>query len=186
MKKLMLALAVAVMAAGAQAASVSWSSGVFQGPGGASSKTGTAYSDVYSAIVYFYSDSAGNNLITSATTDDVTKKGLMKGTVDLAEPASGVTQTYYTKMVITEKATGNTLDSGMGSFTWTGGALAAPALEYFGEGAGGFATGGMPANSAGGAANWGGGGGTGGVPEPTSGMLMLVGLGALALRRRRA
>ena len=29
-------------------------------------------------------------------------------------------------------------------------------------------------------------GGTPGVPEPTSGLLMLVGLGALALRRRRA
>ena len=180
MKKLMLAFAVAAMAIGAQAAAVSWSSGVFQGPDGSSSKTGSAYSDVYSAIVYVYSDAAGTTLLGSATTDDVTKKGIMKGTVDITEPASGTTQTFYTKMLITEKATGKTLDSGMGSFTWTGGDLAAPALTFFGADASGFAAGGKPANSAGAAANW------GGVPEPTSGVLMLVGLGALALRRRKA
>ena len=41
-------------------------------------------------------------------------------------------------------------------------------------------------NSAIGGPNSPGGGGTYNVPEPTSGLLMLVGLGALALRRRRA
>ncbi len=99
-----------------------------------------------------------------------------------------MTQTYYTKLVITDKASGKELESTMGSFTYTGGDLAAPSLTFYGEGAGGFATGGAPSASS---AGWatpgggGGGGGSGGVPEPTSGLLLLVGGAMLALRRKQ-
>ena len=184
MKKLMLAFAVAAMAIGAQAATVDWSSGVFNGPGGDSSKTGTAYSDVYSAVFSVYSDAAGNNLLASDTTTDVNKKGLMKGTVDLTKPGAGTTQTDYTKLVITEIATGKVLDSGTGTFTWSGDALDDPAVTFFGENVVGFDT--LPPNAGATAAGSWGGGGTPAIPEPTSGILMLVGLGALALRRRKA
>ena len=176
MKKLMLAFAVAVMAIGAQAASVAWSTGVFDTPDGGSSKTGSKYSDVYRAVCSIYSDSAGNNLLGSSETTATKKSGVMTGTIDLDKPAAGTESTYYTKLVITEIATGKTLQSEMGSFTWNGDSLSDPSLEFYGATASGFA--GTPPAPV--------GGGWSGVPEPTSGILMLVGLGVLALRRRRA
>ena len=179
MKKLMLAFAVASLAIGAQAATVDWSSGVFTGPGGASSKTGSAYSDVYTAVFSVYDKD--NTLLASDTTTDVNKKGLMKGTVDITKPGAGKTETFYTQLVITDKATGKVLDSGMGSFTWSGDALDDPAVTFFGENVVGFDT--LPPNAG---ATSGGSWGAAGAPEPTSGILMLVGLGALALRRRKA
>lgn len=180
MKKLMCVFAAAAMAVGAQAATVEWSSGVFDGPDGSSSKTGSAYSDVYTAVFSIYADAAGENLLASDTTSDVNKKGLMKGDADITDPAAGVTQTYYTKLVITDKASGKELETTMGSFTYTGGDLASPSLTFYGEGAGGFAAGGAPSASAAGWATPGGG-----VPEPTSGLLLLVGGAMLALRRKQ-
>ena len=183
MKKLMCVFAAAVMAVGVQAASVEWSSGVFNGPDGSSSKTGSAYSDVYTAVFSIYADAAGETLLASDSTSDVNKKGLMKGSADIAEPAAGVTQTYYTKLVITDTASGKALESTMGSFTYTGGDLAAPALIFYGDNASGFATGGAPTASPAGWATGSGGGGD--IPEPTSGLLLLVGGAMLALRRKQ-
>ncbi len=181
MKKIVVALAVAVMAFGVQAAEVLWSSGVFDGPDGSSSKTGSAYSDVYTAVFSIYADSAGETLLGSETTSEVNKKGLMKGGVDITDPAAGVTQTYYTKLVITDVASGKALESTMGSFTFTGGDLASPSLTFYGDNAGGFATGGAPTASPAGWAT----GGSGDVPEPTSGLLLLMGGAMLALRRKQ-
>ena len=185
MKKLMCVFAAAAMVVGAQAATVEWSSGVFNGPDGSSSKTGSAYSDVYTAVFSIYADAAGETLLKSDTTSDVNKKGLMKGPADITDPAADVTQTYYTKLVITDKASGKELESTMGSFTYTGGALTAPSLTFYGDNAGGFADGGAPSASSAGWATPGGGGGSGGVPEPTSGLLLLVGGAMLALRRKQ-
>ncbi len=185
MKKLMCVFAAAVMALGVQAAAVEWSSGVFNGPDGSSSKTGKAYSNVYSAVFSIYADAAGETLLASDTTSDVNKKGMMKGEATIADPAEGVTQTYYTKLVITDIASGKALESTMGSFTHTGGALTAPSLTFYGDDAGGFANNGAPSASPSG---WSGGGGQGdgGAPEPTSGLLLLVGGALLGLRRKRA
>ena len=179
MKKLMFVFAIAAMAFGVQAAEVLWSSGVFNGPDGSSSKTGSAYSGVYTAVFSIYADSAGETLLASDTTSDVNKKGLMKGSADISDPAAGVTQTYYTKLVITDTASGKALETTMGSFTYTGGALTSPSLTFYGDGAGGFADGGMPTASP---AGWSDGGG---APEPTSGLLLLVGGAMLALRRKQ-
>ena len=176
MKKLMCVFAAAAMAVCVHGAEVLWSSGVFDGPGGTSSKTGSAYSDVYTAVFSVYSDADGKTLLTSETTSDVNKKGLMKGSVDVADPEAGVTQTYYTKLVITDKASGKALESTMGTFTYTGGDLAAPSLTFYGDNASGFATGGAPSASP---AGW------AAAPEPTSGLLLLVGAGMLALRRKQ-
>lgn len=187
MKKLIVMLAAA-MAFGAQAATVDWATGVFDGPNGSSSNTGSKYSGVYLATISVYSDAAGEKLLNSASTEAVNKRGSMVGTVDLTEPASGKTSTFYTQLVIKDIATGKELESTMGSFTWTGGDLTAPSLTFYGANAGGFASGGAPSASSAGWATPGGGGGggeSGGVPEPTSGLLLLVGAGMLALRRKQ-
>ncbi len=195
MKKLIVMFAAAAMAFGAQAAAVDWSTGVFNGPDGSSSKTGSKYSGVYLATITVYSDAAGETELGTASSDSVKKTGVINSTVDVTEPASGTTSTYYTKLVIKDIATGKELESTMGSFTWTGGALTAPSLTFYGPDAGGFASGGAPSASAAGWATPGGGGtpdpgptpgpGPDPLPEPTSGLLLLIGGAMLALRRKQ-
>lgn len=176
MKKLIVTIAAVVMALGVHAAAMDWSTGVFNGPDGNSSNTGSKYSGVYQATIYVFSDAACETQLGTASSDAVTKKGMINSTVDVAEPASGVTSTYYTKLVITEIATGKALESTVGSFTWTGGDLTAPSLTFYGADAGGFATGGAPSAST---AGW------QTVPEPTSALLLLIGAGLVGLRRKR-
>ena len=169
-------MATVAMALGVHAAAMDWSTGVFSGPNGSSSKTGTAYTGVYSAAISVYSDANCETLLGSATSDSVSKKGIIKSTVDVAEPANGTTATYYTKLVITDGASGKALESTVGSFTWTGGDLTSPSLIFYGDSASGFATGGAPSASA---AGW------QTVPEPTSALLLLIGAGLVGLRRKR-
>ncbi len=178
MKRIMFSIITALLAIGVQAASMNWSSGVFSGADGSSSRTGVKYSGVYTAVISIFADEGGTTLLGTDSSDAVSKNGLIKGTVDIEEPASGVTKTFYAKLVITDKD-GKTLESTMGSFTWTGGDLASPSLTFYGDNASGFVT--QPTASASG---W-SGGSSGDVPEPTSGILFLVGGAMLALRRKQ-
>jgi len=192
MKKLVIAAAAVALAFGAQAASVSWKTGtMIKAPTSATDGTfstanaGTGTLNMFVWIV----DAATYN---STSLDAITSLDTSKATSKSGSGAAGITVTtshdpydattnptgwktgqdnpVYALILttyksgdiegyITNKATGNINGSGTG----TGANNLAKNLGGTGTAIAGWA-----------------------VPEPTSGILMLVGLGALALRRRRA
>jgi len=188
MKKLMIMLAAVAMAAGVQAASMNWSSSAnLLNPDG-SAADGSGY-----ITMYMFS-------IDSATYTDLTKGGE-------AGVAAAVWGAYGSKLAT---ATGSYVDDGMGqimvadpgSFGVGQTAYAAVIFAYdAGEGVTHYIANaaqytyaadidatvgeldtfiGGDAGSMSTATGW------TAVPEPTSGLLMLVGLAGLALRRRRS
>ena len=169
MKKIMVMMAAAAIAGIAQAAAVQWNSGTysngFTGPDGENLKGSTAYT----AICYFYSDAAGSNLLGS---DTMASANAMTGayTKTYSGYDFAANQTYYTKLVISSDA--KVRESEIGSFTMP---LNGNTSINFTTGAG-FASSGSQWSASG----W------QNVPEPTSGLLLLMGVAGLALRRRRA
>jgi len=188
MKKLMIMLAAVAMAAGVQAASMNWSSSAnLLNPDG-SAADGSGY-----ITMYMFS-------IDSATYTDLTKGGE-------AGVAAAVWGAYGSKLAT---ATGSYVDDGMGQILLTdtkaygvGDTAYSAIILTYNEGEGvthyvanagafNFAADidktvfemdtfiGGDAGSMSTATGW------TAVPEPTSGLLMLVGLAGLALRRRRA
>ena len=193
MKKLMFMLAAIATAAVVQAASVSWQSGVVFGPSDADGK-------LVANATYKIADSATAAMYVFAIAD---------ATEFAKVQSDGVYATYGDKLS-TAAASTTTLSSSKFSAVSTSGYAAketvyAAILITYTDGDGkdwyleNMATttindlGGdtlmnnvaryIGGNSANGQiASW----GTASVPEPTSGLLMLVGLAGLALRRRRA
>ena len=168
MKKLLVIAGAVLMAGFANAAAVQWNSGVFNagftGPDGIS----LANSSAYTMTVNFYSDSAGNNLVTSSTVTKAKPNGAYNAKTDDLFTAGG---TYYVSAILTEnegtKSTGFELveftvpSNGDGNINFTTGA--------------GFKTEGVQYTT-----------GWMAVPEPTSGLLLLFGVASLALKRKRA
>ena len=178
MKKLMMLLACGLMMAVAQAASVSWASGAgIKGPGGTYAAAGDVKMYVFALTAEQYNDmtaakvaelDVSTALLSGATTKstsgitltNTTKYGAgsdIYAAVLLTVSEGG--KDYY--MAQTMKSTVNDLDGAV-SF----GSLAKK--DYM----------------SGTALTWTEASG-GGVPEPTSGLLLLVGGAMLALRRRR-
>lgn len=194
MKKLMVMLAAVVVAAGVQAASVvNWNSGMLYAPG--ADGTGFAVTgDVIAdgtqgllATLLVGTGYEGNAVDGYTLTGLVTfESGASESTVLGGAIAGGTNaaleddKTYYAQLIVTygnSKLTSQVVSIDTSS-------LSGSADPYFGDGGmminplpgmeldmtyGAFSSSGWTA-----------------VPEPTSGLLMLVGLGALALRRKRA
>ena len=183
MKKLMFMLAAVLAAGMVQAATVNWSTGRIKVPGDGGTgwgSDGISGSD-YTAQIYFWSAAADAGDISKAltgitgTSSSTVSSKAIKGTTSDAF-ANG---TYFTLVEVTDKS-GNSLKSDVVSFTVDNSSLDAnPNLNFYsGTGFNEDFSG-----TTGGA--FGTGGGWTSAPEPTSGILMLVGLGALALRRRK-
>ena len=179
MKKLMIMLAAVAMAAGVQAAALSWTTWGFINDGSAESdwiNGGMAYLvQVTDAENFAVSDSlgiTGGTIVDNAAFSFGTVSGGWNDTASLVDGNK-----YLFAVIATSDGTSATLpttgfygvdDNGTAFYevTWnasTGGSFSADELTF----------GGVSMSTA-------------VVPEPTSGLLMLVGLAGLALRRRRA
>jgi len=175
MKKLIIALAVLFAAVVTQAASVSWNTAALYKPDG-SGKVGKAVTEyVYLITAEQY---AGTSTAWELAGEDVLAGGSNKSAgattgqynhFASAKTTSVADTTYYAAVIVTygtgdnmkymaEKATVTTGNDGNGSITLFDAAKTAEGAK----------------------AAW------QSVPEPTSAMLMLLGMAGLALRRRRA
>jgi len=186
MKKLMIALAVAAVAAIGNAASVNWGAGTVLEPGGATAnKSVTGYlfvltSSQYDTLAVNTTGAAmsaavwsayGSNLGDAYATGTTSKKGLLTLVDD--SKAYGANETAYAAIIYTY-GTGDDLqyigNVGKAEFTSSMDVdMAGMALNLFGD-------------STKGATAW----TAAAVPEPTSGLLLLLGMAGLALKRKRA
>jgi len=182
MKKLMIMLGVVACAIGVQAAAVTWSTGKFQtanatGTGFSGSTLSGATDGAYLATIYFFTDSACENAVAGVTGNtDTTSTKTGKAFNGTTSDSFNAGSTYYTYLTILDNTTKSELKSGIASFTvdplqdpivnfWTGEGF----NETFSGTTGAFASSGWTA-----------------APEPTSGLLLLLGVAGLALKRKRA
>ena len=176
----MIAAAIVCAAAFANAAVATWGIGYINDVDGnllGSSSTG------YTATFFVYSDADMTTLVTSSSTDAWDDGFALSDTDDVL--VNSPETTYYGKIVIDHA--GQTLSSD--GFQFTTSSLSDASEVYImtssDEISGIEKIGGGDFDGANGAFET-NGGGTWNVPEPTSGLLMLLGVAGLALRRKRA
>ena len=184
MKKLMIALATVAMAVAANAAAAEWGSGTITLAGGGTAAKGdvTGYLFLVDATTYgtysSYTDGKAlsdavyaaysGSLASASATKDSTKKGVVT-LADSTEYSTG--NTAYGVVLFVEG------DNYMGNYaTYTFDSSMDAVIDNLAITIGGDVGGGSNATA------W----STAAVPEPTSGLLMLLGMAGLALRRRRA
>ena len=182
MKKVMFMLAATAMAVSAHAASVTWSTvAMYNAEGSKVKATATMYVYLMDQATYdgladvwaTYGDDVKAGGTTAANAGGSTSASLTsKASVSAPKDTAIANTTYYAAIIATygtgddmkyyaEKASVTTGDDGNGAFSIGLGKLDSAAAA---------------------ASNW----QAAAVPEPTSGLLMLVGLAGLALRRKRA
>ncbi len=194
MKKLIIALGAVAVAATLNAAAVSWSTGLIKAPASAegtaigSTVFGNVVNSSWTATIYFYSDSACSTLVKTdtatvtigATTSTRTAStgatysamtGLGKNAVTYSDLEYSTT--YYYKIMLegtTADYTASITSANAGSFTT--GANATASATAAGSKISGWTTQSYDSVVA-------------AVPEPTSGLLLLLGMAGLALKRKR-
>ena len=172
MKKLMFILAATAMAVSVHAASVTWSTvAMYNAEGSKVKATATMY--VYLMDQTTYGDDVKAGGTTAANAGGSKSASLTsKASVSAPKDTAVANTTYYAAIIATygtgddmkyyaEKASVITGDDGNGAFSIGLGKLDSAAVA---------------------ASNW----QSASVPEPTSGILLLVGMAGLALRRKRA
>ena len=173
MKKLIMIVAIALCGAVAQAGAVNWSVNAIQGPSGIAVTAGWLV-QVYTSTVDYSYDAAKKGTIEAWDTGSTVAAGTTFRAADSGTQTDGSTVSYYA--VIYDAASVATAKNYIVSDNVSVTAPATGALANLPFGA-------MTATTAANKflnSSW------QAVPEPTSGLLMLLGMAGLALRRRRA
>ena len=175
MKKLIVMMAAVALAACAHAAvALTWQTGT--GVKDVNGNSFTTSTTGYTATILYFTDSACTTPVSGLTGNTATayKTKGSAGFGGVTSESFEAGNTYYTKISIVEDATGKTWTSEVGSFTLAAGATSGITVNFTtGANMGGSSLIGSTAYS----------GGDG--PEPTSGILLLVGAGILGLRRKQ-
>ena len=186
MKKLMIMLAAVAMTAVVNAAAVAWNSGVIYRASDAVGTTGSAAANkaglnavtayLYALTAEQYTAAQGMDTATLyntyiGTTATATKNSVGNGQANISQTVGDASGMHYGLVLYVDTTNAN-LPDGADAFV-----KASLATADVG-GATTVTIAGMATSSV--SSSW------TAVPEPTSGLLMLVGLAGLALRRRRA
>ena len=185
MKKLMIALAVTAMAVCANAAAVTWGSGTIALPSGTQAGKGEVNAYLFNVAKSVYdtyaamtdatalSDAIYSAYGSSIASADATKASTAKGVAKLSDGSDYGVGTYYAVVLYT--ATEGGKDYFMGNY-------ASAAVEATMDVETSFLANYIAGDTSKGATAW----STAAVPEPTSGLLLLLGMAGLALKRKRA
>lgn len=206
MKKLMITACAIAFAAVSQAATINWGSGYLKAPTSATDGTaggsllGSVAKSSWTATLYIYSDAAGTTQVAYDTVTmnvDASKgKTFVQGATDkdangtiattYATPAGikvtgarwddlDLNTTYYAKVVVEGTTADYTAKKTSDLFTFTTKESPTTAVDVGSSNAAKW-----PTSYTGGAWT------VTAVPEPTSGLLLLLGVAGLALKRKRA
>ena len=193
MKKLMVAFVAAAVAVVTNASTVNWSSGAVladsgNGTGwGASAITKSSTDYTMTVLIYTaYNDGELTGQIGEGSLNGTNAKSILSGSSSTDPDLTSTPTKYYAQARIDNSANGSYLMSQIIEFAWDG-SMDNPNLNFMKEAAqAGVASIASKNGTFSSTTGYWAAEGWQSVPEPTSGLLLLIGVAGLALRRRRA